>query len=64
MSKYNSLKFLKITKARVNHRCDKCGRIINPGSFYYAEEIKDKFLHSLHMKKFCNKCYEELGKNT
>jgi len=63
MSKYNSLKFLKKTKARVNHRCNKCGRIINSGSFYYAETIKDKFLHTLHNKKFCEDCYKEYGDN-
>jgi hypothetical protein len=44
MSKYNSLKFLKITKTRINHRCDKYERVINHDSFYYAEEIKDESL--------------------
>ena len=58
MSKYNHLKFLKKTKARVEHQCNQCGSIIPKDEFYYAEELKDKFLHSLHRKKFCNKCYE------
>jgi len=51
MSKYNDFKYLKKTKARVNHICSNCGEEINPGSYYYAESIKDKFLHSLHAKK-------------
>jgi len=41
----------------------KCGQQINAGDFYYAESMKDKFLHSLHKKKFCIKCYEEYFKN-
>jgi len=61
MGKYSNLKFLKKTKARVNHICSKCGKKIESGSFYYAETIKDKFLHSLHAKKFCVECYEKFG---
>jgi len=59
MSKYDNLKILKKTRARTNHICIKCGQQINAGDFYHAEGMKDKFLHSLHRKKFCNKCYEE-----
>jgi len=59
MGKYDNLKFFKKTKARVSHACLKCGQQINIGDYYYAEEIKDKFLYSLHRKKLCNKCYEE-----
>lgn len=62
MSKYDNLKFFKKTKARVNHICMKCGQQINTGDFYYAEDIKDKFLHSLHRKKFCKNCYEKIAK--
>lgn len=61
MSKYNHLKFLKRTKARVNHQCNFCGEAILSGQFYYAEEIKDEFLHSLYRKKFCNTCYQKYG---
>lgn len=61
MSKYNQLKFLKKTKARVNHVCDKCGREIESNSYYYKEALQDKFLHSLHAKKFCAECYEKFG---
>ena len=45
MSKYNNLKFLKRTKARVNHKCDRCGKLINPGDFYYAETLKQVFIY-------------------
>ncbi|MBA7493082.1 hypothetical protein ES702_03637 [subsurface metagenome] len=62
MGKYDNLKILKKTKARANHICTKCGQQISIGDFYYAEEMKDKFLHSLHRKKFCYKCYEEITK--
>jgi len=63
MGRYDNLKIFKETKARVNHSCTNCGQKINAGDIYYAEEIKDKFLHSLHRKKFCIKCYEEYFKN-
>ncbi|MCK4781497.1 hypothetical protein KAS79_01035 [Candidatus Parcubacteria bacterium] len=59
MSKYDNLKFFKKTKARISHACMKCRGQINTGDFYYAKNIKDKFLHSLHRKKLCDKCYEE-----
>ena len=59
MSKYNNLKFLSKTKARVTHRCHQCGKLISTGEFYYAEKLKDRFLHSLHLKKICGKCYGE-----
>ncbi len=61
MSKYNSLKFLKKTKARVNHVCENCGKEIESGDLYYKETVKDKFLYSLHAKKFCTECYEKFG---
>ncbi len=63
MSKYNHLKILKKTKARTHHICHKCGREILPTEHYYKEHIKDKFLHSLHAKKFCAACYEEYGED-
>jgi len=63
MNKYNNLKFLKRTKARVSHKRDKCEKIINPGDFYYAETLKDKFLHTLYNKKFCESCYKKYKNN-
>ena len=61
MNKYNNLKYLKKTKARAEHRCNNCGDLINAGEFYYAETLKDKFLYTLHNKKFCNNCYKKFG---
>ena len=61
MSKYDHLRFLKKTKARAEHQCFQCGQLISAGEFYYAEELKDRFLHSLHRKKFCSACYQKFG---
>jgi len=61
MSKYSHLKMLRKTKARTQHICHKCGREISTGAIYYREKIKDKFLHSLHAKKYCSVCYEKYG---
>jgi len=63
MGKYNQLKFLKKTKARVNHMCDQCGKEIASNNFYFKEIVRDKFLHSLNAKKFCVECYEKFGEN-
>jgi len=38
-----------------------CDGTMEPGEYYYAETQKDKFLYSLHAKRFCSKCYEEYG---
>ena len=62
MGKYDDLKILKRTKARTNHFCNKCGTAININEFYYAEVLKDKFLHTLNRKKFCEKCYRDVVK--
>jgi len=59
ISKYDNIKFFKKTNARMNHVCIECGQQIDAGDFYYAEEIRDKFLHSLHGKKLCKNCYEK-----
>lgn len=60
MNKYDDLKTLKRTKARTNHSCNKCGQSISINEFYYAEVLKDRFLHSLHRKKFCENCYKDM----
>ena len=62
MNKYDNLKFFKETKARAQHICSNCGTQINQGDIYYPEEIKDRFLHSLHRKKLCKNCYEKIDK--
>lgn len=59
MSKYDSMKSLKKTKARADHVCCSCGTTIRKGDVYYREHIADRFLHSLHSKKFCETCFAE-----
>ena len=61
MAKYTRNRYLKKTKARTIHQCNMCNRTIELGEYYYAETQKDKFLHSLHAKRFCAKCYQEYG---
>jgi len=61
IGKYDNLKTLKKTKARIQHVCYKCGKEISVGEIYYREHIRDKFLHSLHSKKYCSFCYEKYG---
>jgi hypothetical protein len=61
VSKYDSLKVLKQTKARVDHDCVCCGHSIPKGEIYYREHIADMFLHSLHAKKYCARCFEKHG---
>lgn len=39
VSKYDSLKYWVRVKARVPHRCQGCGAIVNKGEFYYKEKI-------------------------
>ncbi len=58
MGKYDSLKKLKKTKARVPHVCSSCGSSIATGEEYYKEHIDVKFLHTLHATKYCHKCHE------
>lgn len=59
--KFNQLKYLKKTKARVAHECNNCKVIISVREYYYKESIDDRFLQSLHSKNFCAKCYETYG---
>lgn len=60
MSKYNQIP-LKRIKARVKHLCLKCNKNIEIGTYYYAQ--KDRFLHSLSNKKFCEDCYSKYGES-
>lgn len=61
VSKYNSLKFLKETKARISHICDNCKIEIKKGEIYYPESIGRVNSPSIKLRKFCTKCFEEQG---
>lgn len=61
MGKYDNLKVLKKTKARVAHVCSKCGADISKGDQYYREDIQDRFLHSLNARQYCFPCFEKDG---
>lgn len=61
MSKFDKFKKIISVKSRTNHICNNCSSLIRKGELYYKENIEDKFLQSLSLKKFCFKCYEDLG---
>ncbi len=61
MNKYDSLKVLNKIKARTNHICSNCNAVINKNEFYFAEQLENKFLHTLSRKKFCSDCHEKFG---
>ena len=61
MGKYNSLKFLKETQARVLHTCDNCEEEIRPGKIYYRESIGRTNAPGIKLKRFCRNCYKKDG---
>ncbi len=61
MSKYDSLKFLKGTKARNAHVCDNCGEEIKSGEVYYPESVGRVNVIGIKLKKFCNNCHQKYG---
>ena len=64
MNKYDSLKYWARVKARVPHRCQKCGAAINKGVFYYKEKVN--FVNhplGFHYGELCQKCGTETGKS-
>jgi len=61
MSKYNALRFVKKTKARIPHACESCGKEIKKGELYYAESIGRINAPGIRLRKFCNKCYAKHG---
>lgn len=63
MSKYDRFRYLKRTKARTTHQCARCKDMIAPDEYYYVETIDDKFLQSLHAKRFCAKCHKKYGES-
>jgi len=61
LGKYDQTRYLKKTKARTEHQCDMCNKLIEAGEYYYAENQKDIFLYSLHAKRYCSECYGKYG---
>ena len=61
MSKYNSLKFLKETKAKILHTCYNCGEEVKTGEIYYSESIGKVNAPGVKLKEFCKKCYQKYG---
>ena len=61
MSKYDALKFLKETKARIPHACNYCGKEIKKGEIYYRESIGMVNAPGIELSKFCNDCHEQHG---
>jgi ribosomal protein L33 len=58
LGKFDSLTYLKKTKARVAYSCSRCGKNIEIGDFYFIEAMQDRFLQRLHAKKFCVDCHK------
>lgn len=61
MTKYDSIKYLKETKARKDHVCDRCGEGIKAGEIYFKESIERIKTLGLTLRSFCIKCYKEHG---
>lgn len=61
MSKYDSLKFLKETRAKIPHTCDRCGKVIAAKEIYYPESIGRVNAPHIKLKKFCKKCFKKYG---
>ena len=61
MGKLDNLIVLKKVKARAAHRCAECDSRIAPAEHYYKEHVQDRFLHSLHARKFCLTCFQKRG---
>lgn len=61
MSKYDKIKFLKETKARIQHDCERCHQEIKKGEIYYRESIGKINAPGIKLREFCSKCYEKQG---
>lgn len=62
MSKYDTLKILKRTKARVEHQCQNCGCLIDVGEFYYSLELSGRVhFPGFQRRAFCKDCYGKHG---
>ena len=58
MGKYDSFKILRKKVASTTFRCQLCRAFVNEGNDYFSEEVTDRFLHSLHKRKFCVECVQ------
>lgn len=64
MGKYEGLKYWAKVKARVPHRCQKCGAAISKGEVYYKEKIDFvKPPPSLALGELCEGCGPKLDCN-
>lgn len=58
MSKYDALKFLKATRARIPHVCDSCNQEIKEGEMYYRESTGGVNAPGIKLRAFCRRCCE------
>jgi len=57
MHKYESLKYWAKIKARIPHRCQRCGVTISKKEFYYKERIDFvKPPPGLILRELCERC--------
>jgi len=61
MSKYDALKFLKETKAKIPHICDECGKEIKKGEIYYPESIGRVNAPASNLKNFAVNAPRNIG---
>jgi len=61
MTRYDSIKFLKDTKARKMWECAQCGRTIEIGEIYFKESTGLINAPHLVLRAFCAMCYHVHG---
>ena len=54
--KYEEAKSVKRLKARTNHSCCNCGKVISVGDFYFKESIAMMKPPNLVLKEYCDAC--------
>lgn len=60
MTKYESAKYLVRKKARIQHECHGCGKLIKVGELYFKETVDMWPPRTLVLFEFCEKCGIEL----